>query len=75
MPSERKRELPLAKPLSLEQFVALMMSPPNLVRKPNISKTNTQPTITSFNSCATMTSSVMPFAGIARPDESGEDLF
>ena len=25
MPAERKRELPLAKPLSLEQFVALMM--------------------------------------------------
>ena len=90
MPSERQRELPLAKPLSLEQFVTLMMSPPNLVRKPIFHKTDTHPAITSSNSdsgksractqdqltlSANMSPSVKPFAGTEMPGKSGEDLF
>ena len=38
-------------------------------------KTNTHPTITSFNSRVTTNSTAMPVDGIARPDKSGEDLF
>ena len=75
-PSGRKREVPLVKRLSLEQFVALMMPSPNLtIGKPNVSKSNTQPTDTSFNSHVTATSSVMPFDGITGPDKSGEAFF
>ena len=50
MPLERQRELPLAKPLSLEQFVALMMPHPNLVRSPLFYKTDSHSINTSSDS-------------------------
>ena len=86
MPSERKRELTLAKPLSL----ALIMSPPNLVRKHNFNKTHIHPAIMSSNSesyeshasmCnhpsseVNIQNSTKPDAGTVAPGGSGEDLF
>ena len=90
MPLERQRELPLAKPLSLEQFVALMMPPPNLtVGKPIFYKTDTHPTITNSNSDSgklhaslhdqltlndNTLSTVKPFECTVVPGKSGETL-
>ena len=50
MPLERQRELPLAKPLSLEQFVALMTSPLGVSPGPYFKQTNSYSTNTSSNS-------------------------
>ena len=89
MHSERVRGLTLAKPLSLEQFATLMMSPPGAIQDPNF-KTDIHPTILSSNSksgkphasmCNHPPSEVRlhtsgnPVQGIARPVESGGDLF
>ena len=68
MPPERTRGLTLAKPLSLEQFVALMMSPPNLVgsihfiklRLIQPSRVLTQNHSNHMNPCATTHLSVYP---------------
>ena len=66
------------------------MSPPNLVREPNFNKTDIHPTSMSSNSepyephvpmCdypstdVNMYDTVDPEQDIARPDESGGDLF
>ena len=90
MPSELMHGLALPKPLSLERFVALIMSPPDLVRDPNFNKTDIHPTNMSTNSesidshlfmCNHPPSEVGkytsgdPEQGIARPDKSGGDLF
>ena len=90
MPLKRQRELPLAKPLSLKQFVDLMMPHPNLVRSPLCYKTDLHPINTSSNSDfdkphaaphdhlmlnANILMSVKPFAGTEMPVNSGEDLF
>ena len=50
MPSERMRGLTLSKPLSLERFVALIMSPLGASRSPNFNKTKIHPVSTSSNS-------------------------
>ena len=49
VPPKHIRELPLAKPLSLEQFVAIMMPHSGAIQSPIFYKTNTHPTITSFD--------------------------
>ena len=50
MPSERMRGLDLPKPLSLEQCVALLTSPPGSIQDHTFYETDTHPTITSSNS-------------------------
>ena len=47
MPSERMHGLALPKPLTLERFVALIMSPPGAIQSSNFNKTNIHPTTTS----------------------------
>ena len=77
-------------PLSLEQFVALIMSPPGNSRSPYFNKPDIHPITTSSHSesypshksmCnhspvgVTLRNSANPVECTARPDKSGEDLF
>ena len=80
MPSERLHGLASPKSLSLERFVALIMSPPGAIQDPNLNKTDIHSTSMSFNSeaykpCVDTYSTADPKAGTERPDKSGEDLF
>ena len=90
MPSERMHGLALPKPLSLERFVALIMSPLGVSRSPYFNKTDMHPTDMSSDSESDKSHESMcnypltevstynpgkPDAGIARPDKSEGDLF
>ena len=87
---ERTRGLALPTPLTLEQCVTLLMSPPGVIQDPIFYKTDTHLIDTSSNSdsgnlhatlhdhlnlSATLTTNVKPFAGTVMPDKSGKDLF
>ena len=79
MPSERMRGLALPEPLSLERFVALMMSRPGTIQAPDFI-TDIHPTSASSNSesyqlRATTGGTSNPDDGTVRPVKSGEDLF
>ena len=90
MRSERMRGLNLSKPVSLEQFVTLMMSPLGVSRSLSFNKTDIHPATTSSNSesckshvpmCNHLPPEVSkcthgwPDECTVRPDKSGEALF
>ena len=89
-PSERIQGLALPQPLSLERFVALIMSPPGAIQDLKFNKTDIHPTNMSFNSesftlhvprCKHpsvelgMYTSVYPKPGTETPVKSGGTFF
>ena len=90
VPSERIRSLTLAKPLSLEQFVTLVTSPPGAIQDPDLNKTEIYPMSMSSESkscnphasrChhsppnANISVHGVPFAGTVVPGKSGGNPF
>ena len=90
MPWERMRGLALPKPLTLEQCVTLLMSPPGVIQDPIFYKTDTHPCNASSNSdpskphatlhdrlirSASTSTHFDPFECREMPDKSGADPF